>query len=243
MRGCGTGGGSTWESRVPAAEAAVVVAIDGPAGAGKSTIARRVAQLLGFAYLDTGAMYRAVTWRALEAGLAPDDEDAVVALARGLDLVLAPDGRVTVDGEDVTGHLRTPAVTRAVSVVAAIPAVREVMVAHQRRFAVQRRRIVAEGRDIGTVVFPDAQVKVFLDADPAERARRRLAETVAAGSSAPEDVARVARDLERRDHLDRTRAVAPLVPARDARRIDTTPMTPDEVVAAVRAAVQSALST
>jgi cytidylate kinase len=233
------------QGRKRSAEAAarVVVAIDGPAGAGKSTIARRVAGALGWAYLDTGAMYRALTWRALDEGLDPTDGAAIAACAAGLDLVLGADGRVTVDGADVTAHLRTVAVNDAVSTIAAIPAVREVMVAHQRRFAARNGRIVAEGRDIGTVVFPDAAVKVFLDADPGERARRRLAETLAAGGARPEDAARLAEQMARRDHLDRTRTVAPLRPAADARGIDTTSMTLDEVVAAVLATVHSALST
>jgi len=220
-----------------------VLAIDGPAGAGKSTIARRVADRLGWAYLDTGAMYRAVTREALDRGLDPADAPAVAALAAALDIVLATDGRVTVGGADVTARLRTPDVTEAVSVVAAIAEVRDVMVGHQRRFARENGRIVAEGRDIGTVVFPDARVKVWLDADPEERARRRLAETARAPAADPADLEAMKARLERRDRLDSTRAVAPLRPADDARRIDTTGRTPDEVVEAVLATVQSALST
>jgi cytidylate kinase len=215
-----------------------VIAIDGPAGAGKSTIARRVAEDLGWAYLDSGAMYRAVTLAALRAGAALDDADALAALAADLDLDVAPDGTVRVAGEDVTGAIRTDAVTAAVSQVAQIPAVRAVMVRHQQRFAERNGRVVAEGRDIGTVVFPDADVKVYLDADPTVRAERRHREMGAGGAA--EGVDRVLADIERRDAQDRNRAVAPLLQG-DAWVLDTTQMTPDEVFRAVRARVRSAI--
>jgi CMP/dCMP kinase len=221
--------------------ASVVVAIDGPAGAGKSSVARRVAALLGFAYLDTGAMYRAVTHAALERGVALGDGSALAALARGLDLALAADGRVSLAGRDVTAHLRTERVNAGVSLVAAVPEVRAVMVGHQRRFARENGRIVAEGRDIGTVVFPDAAAKVYLDARPEERARRRQAEVASHDPGAAPTLSAVREGLERRDRLDSTRAVAPLARAPDAWVLDTTDLTLDQVVSRVLAQVQSAL--
>jgi len=216
-----------------------VVAIDGPAGAGKSTIARRLARALGWAYLDSGALYRAVTWKAMERGLALDDADALAGLAGGLDLELDPDGTLRVGGEDVTDPIRRPEVTEAVSAVASVPAVRVVMVAHQRRFAALNPRVVAEGRDIGTVVFPDAEVKIYLDADTGERARRRLRQEdeVEAGA----DEASVRAGIEARDRRDRSREVAPLRIAPDAWRLDTSDMTLDEVFSAVRERVTSAI--
>lgn len=213
-----------------------VVAIDGPAGAGKSTIARRLAQELGWAYLDTGAIYRAVTLLALRGRIDLGDSEALASLAGSLDVHLTAAGVVRVDQEDVTPHIRTAEVTEAVSQVAAVPAVREVMVAHQRRFARENPRVVAEGRDIGTVVFPDAALKVWLDAQPRERALRRLEEL---GDEAGTDVEAAQARIERRDTLDSTREVAPLRPAEGAWRLDTTNMTLDEVFDAVRTRVQS----
>lgn len=216
-----------------------VVAIDGPAGAGKSSVARGLARALGFAYLDTGAMYRAVTYEALRRGLSLEQGGLLAEMARGLALSLAPDGRVAIDDQDVTEHLRGEAVNAGVSLVAAVPEVRGVMVGHQRRFAEVNGRIVAEGRDIGTVVFPDAAAKLYLDARPEERARRRLGETEGAG--APQDLKRVRAGIERRDHLDSTRAASPLTQAPDAWRLDTTHLTLDQVSAQVLAHVRSAL--
>ena len=213
--------------------------IDGPAGAGKSSVARRLATALGFAYLDSGAMYRAVTLAAQRRGVKIEDEAALAALARGLVLTLSADGRVTLGGEDVTAHLRTDAIQAAVSAVAAVAEVRAVMVGHQRRFAADNGRIVAEGRDMGTVVFPDAAVKLYLDAEPQERARRRAEEGGRGGSR--EAVAQVQAAQERRDRLDSTRAVAPLVKAPDALYLDTTGLTLDEVSARALATVRSAL--
>jgi len=190
------------------------VAIDGPAGAGKSTVSTALAERLGVERLDTGAMYRAVTWAALDRGVDVHDAGAVAALAKGLDLVVGP--QVLVDGVDVTAAIRSPEVNRTVSIVAAIPGVRQVLVERQRKWAAEHGGGVVEGRDIGTVVFPDAQVKVYLTATEAERARRRHDE-------APEGLAR-------RDELDRGRAASPLLAAADAHRLDTTGRTVEDVV-------------
>ncbi len=191
----------------------MVIAIDGPAGAGKSTVARRVAAALGFTYLDTGAMYRAAALSALN-GRAPREAD--IALA---------DGTVRLDGEDVTGAIRTPEVTEAASRLAADPRARAALTEKQRAI-LSAGDWVAEGRDVGTVVKPDAEVKVFLTADPAERARRRAAETGA-------DVADVLEQQARRDARDTERATAPLVPADDAVHLDTTGLDVDAVVARI----------
>lgn len=184
----------------------MLVAIDGPAGAGKSTVARAVADALGFTYLDTGAMYRA-------ASLADDPTRARIDF---------DNGSVLLDGEDVTGRIRTPEVSQRASQVAADPDVRRALVDQQRRL-LENGDWVAEGRDIGTVVAPHAEVKVFLTADPQERARRRAAET-------GEDVAKVLDDVNARDERDTTRKDSPLVKARDAHEVDTTGLTIDEVV-------------
>jgi len=201
-----------------------VVAIDGPSGAGKSTVARGVAALLGFEVLDTGAMYRAVTLAALEGGVDVDDEAGCAALARRA--TIEQQGATTrLDGRDVSAAIRGADVTAAVSSVSAHPGVRAVLVEHQRAWLAARRGGVVEGRDIGTVVFPDAAVKVFLTASELERARRRRDE---AQPSA--EVGTVQAELERRDHLDSTRATSPLQPAPDALRIDTTDRPVDEVV-------------
>ncbi len=187
-----------------------VIAIDGPAGSGKSTIGRAVAAALALEYLDTGAMYRSVTFAALARGIDPSDADAIAALAAEVTIVVAE--RVTVDGEDATAAIRGPEVTSAVSAVAANPAVREELVGRQRAWAVERGGGVLEGRDIGTVVFPEAVLKVYLTASEEERRRRRAAE---AGEE-------VAQDIARRDEADSSRAVAPLHAAEDAIVIDTT---------------------
>ena len=218
-------------------EPARVVAIDGPAGVGKSTVARRLADDLGWAYLDTGATYRLVTLAALEAGVSVDDEAALVDTIRGLDARYATDGRVFLSGVDVTARIRSDAVTAAGPRVAARPGVRRLVVEAQRRFAAQAGRLVAEGRDTGTVVFPEATVKVFLDGDPEVRAARRHAQD--GGGT----LDRVREALERRDRMDRTRAVSPLTCASDAWRLDTTDMTLDEVTQAVRSHVRSRIPT
>lgn len=203
-----------------------VIAIDGPAGSGKSTVARAVAERLGLEYLDTGAMYRAVAFAVLRAGGDPADAAFAASVARTITLEVGPEG-VAVDGADATVEIRGPAVTRAVSAVAANPDVRAELVARQRDWATRRGGGVLEGRDIGTVVFPDAELKVYLTAEPDERALRRAREAVDL------DYETVAADLTRRDRIDSTRQADPLVVADDAVRIDTTGLTVSEVVAAV----------
>lgn len=199
-----------------------VVAIDGPAGAGKSTVARALARRLGVQYLDTGAMYRAVTTEALRRGVPVSDEVSVGSLAASIDLHVGLDV-VTVDGRDVTTDIRTPEVTAAVSVVAAHPAVRAEMRRRQREWGRQRGGGVIEGRDIGTVVFPDARLKVYLTASARVRAERRVAE---AGGS----VDRVEAQILERDRLDSTRADSPLRESSDAVVVDTTGRSVDAVV-------------
>jgi cytidylate kinase len=204
--------------------------VDGPGGSGKSTVARALARRLGLRYLDTGAMYRALTWLALQRGIASEDADALADLARSASLAIGtdPDGpTVMIEDVDVAGPIRNPEVTAAVSAVSAVPAVREQLVALQRTLisvaAGSGAGIVVEGRDIGTVVAPDAPVKVFLTASTTERARRRARETAA-------DTTRTERDLARRDQLDSSRAVSPLAQAPDALVVDSTAMGIDEVV-------------
>ena len=199
-----------------------VVAIDGPAGSGKSTVARALARRLGLAYLDTGAMYRSVAFAALHRGVPVDDADAVGRLAGEVDL--AVDDVVLVDGVDATTAIRGPDVTRAVSTVAANPAVRSELVRRQRAWVEEHGGGVVEGRDIGTVVLPDADLKVFLTASDEERARRRHQEVTELA------VEQVASDLARRDHLDSTRATSPLRAAEDAVVVDTTTLAVDAIV-------------
>ena len=203
-----------------------VIAIDGPAGSGKSTVARRLAERLGLEYLDTGAMYRAVAFAALRRDVDPGDADAVANLTPGLDIEITLDA-VRVDGVDATIEIRGPEVTRAVSVVAANSAVRDEMRRRQRAWAEARAGGVIEGRDIGTVVFPDAELKVYLTASPEARAGRRAQEVTDL------DYETVAADIARRDALDQGRDDSPLVEAADAVTIDTTERTIDEVVDAV----------
>lgn len=209
----------------------IAIAVDGPAGSGKSSVCRGAAQRLGARYLDTGAMYRAMTWAVLEAGLAPHDADAVAAFADRPAIVSGTDPSdptIHVDGHDVATDIRGPHVTGAVSPVSAVPAVRARLVALQRQAVDDAARddvpIIVEGRDIGTVVLPDARLKVFLTADPAERARRRALEE---GSS---DVASAQASLERRDAYDSTRKESPLAQADDAVVVDTTDLTLEQVI-------------
>ncbi len=201
-----------------------VIAIDGPAGSGKSTVARAVAERVGLPYLDTGAMYRSVAFAALREGVDPDDAELVGNLAENLALEIDVDGTVTVDGVDATIEIRGPEVTRAVSIVAANPRVRAEMRRRQREWAQQRGGGVMEGRDIGTVVFPDAVLKVYLDAAPEVRAARRSKEV--------SDLAyeTVAADLARRDALDQGRTHDPLREASDAFVVDTSDLSVAEIV-------------
>lgn len=214
-----------------------IVAIDGPVGAGKSTVARAVATRLRFRYVDTGAMYRSVALMAMRRGVALHDESRVVAVARSLDIQFIPhegDHRVMVNGADVTEGIRQPEVSEAASVVSAYSGVREAMVAVQRRLGAGGG-VVMEGRDIGTVVFPDAEVKVFLDASPEERARRRYNELRARGVEvAFEELRKVEQE---RDERDRTRTHSPLRRASDALVIDTTARSVDETVQQIIAMV------
>lgn len=203
----------------------LVIAIDGPAGAGKSTVAAALADRVGLGRLDTGAMYRAVTLVAVRLGIADADGSALGDLAARLQIEVGE--RVLVDGEDVTDALRSPEVGEAVSIVAAHPAVRRVLVERQRSWVESHGGGVVEGRDIGTVVFPDAKVKVFLTASPSERARRRAAE----GSKLTDhSIAEIAAGIEKRDRIDSTRADSPLTTADGAHVIDSTGRPVGEVV-------------
>jgi len=207
-----------------------VVAIDGPAGAGKSTVARRVAERLGYAFLDTGAMYRAATWRAITVGVDLDDPVAAAESTRAMRLELNDrEGglQVLVDGQDVSEAIRSPEVTRVTYKLDENPEVRAHLVTLQRAFAAQRPT-VAEGRDMGTVVFPNAKCKIFLDASIEERTRRRAAELQAKGLEVDMDLLR--EEIRVRDEKARTRAVAPLRRAEDAILVDTTDLAIDEVV-------------
>jgi cytidylate kinase len=196
----------------------LIIAIDGPSGAGKGTVARAVAAALGYRHVDSGAMYRAVGWYALQQRVPLDDETVVAALAAGARIEVS-DEAVRIDGADITRAIRTPEIDRAAAAVARLPRVRAELVRRQRAEG-QDGRIVMEGRDIGTVVFPAADVKIYLDAAPEERARRRAADP--AHSGGPTAVAEVATALTARDEIDRTRAASPLYAAADAIVIDTT---------------------
>lgn len=207
-----------------------VIAIDGPAGAGKSTVSRAVAERLGLPYLDTGAMYRAVTLAVLRRAVDPDDEEGVAAVARDMTLEIGDHG-VIVDGEDATTEIRGPAVTGLVSKVAANPGVRSDLRERQRVWARSAGGGVIEGRDIGSVVFPDAELKVYLTASPRERARRRAAEFGG-------DVEEIAAGIAARDHLDSTRDDSPLTEVAGSARVDTDHRTVDEVVDAIVALLE-----
>ena len=208
----------------PSETTITVIAIDGPAGSGKSTVGRRLAVHLGLEYLDTGAMYRGVTFAALRRGIDPADSDVVARLARQVELQLTDDGLV-VDGVDASIEIRGPEVTRAVSIVAANPEVRTEMVRRQRAWAAERGGGVLEGRDIGSVVFPDAVLKVYLTASPEVRAARRSKEVTDLSYET------VAADLARRDALDQGRDDSPLALADGAVLVDTTDRDVDEIVA------------
>ena len=215
---------------------ALIIAIDGPSGAGKGTVARTVAARLRYRYVDTGAMYRAVAWLAQQEGLDLHDGAAVAALAERAEFTL--DHRTMINGRDVTTAIRTPAIDDAAAIVSRQADVRAVLVRRQREYG-RNGGIVMEGRDIGSVVFPDADVKVYLDASPEERARRRAGDPAhsAGRESAAVDV--VAHALEARDRSDRTRAVSPLTRSADAIYVDTTGVPVDDVVAAVLTVVDA----
>lgn len=211
--------------------ASLVVAMDGPSGTGKSSVSRQLAQELGARYLDTGAMYRIATLHVLRKGVDLGDPDAIADATAGLPWSIGTDPtreQVLLDGEDVAQEIRGDAVTKAVSAVSAVPAVRARLVEAQRRLTAEADRIVVEGRDIGTVVLPDADVKIFLTASSAARAERRNAQNLAEGRG--DDYAAVLADVERRDHLDSTRAVSPLRPAEDSVLVDTSELGIDDVI-------------
>ena len=207
-----------------------IIAIDGPAGSGKSTVAKALAARLGLEYLDTGAMYRGVTFSALRRGIDPSDADVVARIVPDIEIAVGPDG-VMVDGVDASIEIRGPEVSRAVSIVAANPQVRSEMVQRQRDWVAKRGGGVLEGRDIGTVVFPDAELKVYLTADPEVRAARRSKEVTDL------DYETVAADLARRDALDQGREVSPLAEAEDAFLLDTTGLGVEEIIDVIAARV------
>jgi len=210
----------------------MIIAIDGPAGSGKSTVARALADRLGLEYLDTGAMYRAVTFATLRRGVDPSEADQVARIVADMELEIRRDG-VTVDGVDASIEIRGPEVSRAVSIVATNPAVRQEMVRRQRAWVANRDGGVLEGRDIGTVVFPDADLKVYLTADPEVRAQRRSKEV------SDLDYETVAADLARRDALDQGREESPLVEAEDAFLLDTTGLSVPEIIEVIAARVDA----
>lgn len=231
----------------------LIIAIDGPVGSGKSTVARRVAELLGYTYLDTGAMYRAVALAAIRRGVGFEDEPSLSAMAAEIkiDLIAGPANatahpsasgvspqRVLLDGEDVTAAIRTPQVAQAASKVAAIAGVREVLVSEQRR-AGQRGGVVMEGRDVGTVIFPSAPLKIFLDAGVEARAERRWREHQQKGDALT--LAQVAEEVRERDLRDRTRATSPLTRAADAVLVDNTAMDAEETARLVAMLAQNKL--
>ncbi len=200
----------------------IKIAIDGPSGAGKSSLSRKAAEALGFLYIDTGALYRAIGLAAIRSGIATDDSPAIAALTSSISVTLqpTPDGQqVFLNGENVTGLIRTEQVSTYASAVSAVPEIRAFLLDTQRRLAAEQN-VIMDGRDIGTVVLPDAQLKIFLTASPEARARRRLDELQARGEAA--DFETVYRDLVARDQRDTERAVAPLVQSPDAVRLDTT---------------------
>ena len=218
----------------------MIITIDGPSGVGKGTVARAVASALGIRHVDTGAMYRAVAWRAEQLGLSLDDEDQISRLAAAATIEI--DGSdIRIDGADASYAIRTPEIDRATTRVARLPRVREALVARQRAIA-EPDGVVMEGRDIGTVVFPNADVKIYLDASPEERARRRAHDS-AHSSSQTQALADIAQAMQRRDENDRTREASPLSVATDAITIDTTNLPIQQVVERVLVIVSAKQAT
>ncbi|CAM3058045.1 (d)CMP kinase [Lactiplantibacillus plajomi] len=225
------------------AEQALQVAIDGPASAGKSTVAKLVAKRFGYIYVDTGAMYRAVTFWAMQRGVDLSDEAAVTAAMQSLKIGFKPgdpDQLVFANDQDITMAIRQPDVTNNVSTIAALPQVRTILTDQQREMAAAGG-IVMDGRDIGTTVLPHAQVKIFLVASAAERAKRRYAENIKKGIETP--LAQLQAEIELRDHKDSTRKVSPLTKAQDAIEVDTTPMSIEEVVTTIAEIIKKQSST
>jgi cytidylate kinase len=209
----------------------MIIAIDGPAGSGKSTVAKIVAEKLNFRYIDTGSMYRSVAWKSLEKNTALRDEDAVADIASKVKIELVPgkDGQlVFVDGENITDQLKVEEISHGAAIVAAQPMIREIMTTKQRKLGKQGK-VVMDGRDIGTVVFPQADKKFFLDADPKERGRRRFIELKEKGQVKNTDLSTIIAQIVQRDHEDRSRKIAPLKQAKDAMLIDTTHLSVDQV--------------
>tara|TARA_B100000678_G_scaffold20454_1_gene15706 strand:- start:73 stop:747 length:675 start_codon:yes stop_codon:yes gene_type:complete len=209
----------------------MIIAIDGPAGSGKSTVAKIVAEKLNFRYIDTGSMYRSVAWKSLEKNTALGDEDAVADIASKVKIELVPgkDGQlVFVDGKNITDQLKVEEISRGAAIVAAQPMIREIMTTKQRKLGKQGK-VVMDGRDIGTVVFPQADKKFFLDADPKERGRRRFIELKEKDQVKNTDLSTIIAQIVQRDHEDRSRKIAPLKQAKDAMLIDTTHLSVDQV--------------
>ena len=209
----------------------MIIAIDGPAGSGKSTVAKIVAEKLNFRYIDTGSMYRSVAWKSLEKNTALGDEDAVADIASKVKIELVPgkDGQlVFVDGKNITDQLKVEEISRGAAIVAAQPMIREIMTTKQRKLG-EQGKVVMDGRDIGTVVFPQADKKFFLDADPKERGRRRFIELKEKGQVKNTDLSTIIAQIVQRDHEDRSRKIAPLKQAKDAMLIDTTHLSVDRV--------------
>ena len=210
----------------------MVIAIDGPAGSGKSTVAKIVAEKLRFRYIDTGSMYRAIAWKSLLRNVDLSNEEMVAKIAHNVEIDLVPEEggqSVFVDGENATNQLKQEKISRAAAVVAAQPMIREIMTKKQRELG-NREDVVMDGRDIGTVVFPQAEKKFFLDAEPKERGRRRFDELKTKNQEANLDLATIIEQVKQRDHEDRTRKIAPLRQADDAISIDTTHLDISQVV-------------